>query len=117
KFGVFFKTKEKGNDNLHLSPWNVLGLTDKPLAGAGTEEAAAGVSRPGGGSPVAGMASRGESSPSSTCGWVMSSTGMAGAGAPVAHRERRRRLQRAAVLRWPGGVVEGSGSFTAARRS
>ena len=25
KFAVFFKTKEKGNDNLHLSPWNVLG--------------------------------------------------------------------------------------------
>ena len=49
------------------------------------------------------MASRGESSPSSTFGWVKSSTGMAGAGAPAAHRERRRRLQRAAALRWPGG--------------
>ena len=51
-----------------------------PLTGAGTEEAAAGVSRRGGGSPAAGMASRGKSSPSSTCGWVLWSTGMAGAG-------------------------------------
>ena len=47
----------------------------------------------------------------------MWSTGVAGAGSAAAHRERRRRLQRAAVLRWPGGVVEESGSFTAARRS
>ena len=36
--------------------------------------------------------------------------GVAGAGAPVAHREWRRRLQWAAALRWLGGWSRGRGA-------
>jgi len=87
------------------------GLTKTPLAGAGTEEVAAVAFRGGGARRQRGEVGDQHEEGERNLGTLSVGLGVAGAGAPAAHRERRRR--RSGGL----GVVEGSGSFTAARRS
>jgi len=107
EFTISLEKLENTNSDLQRGPWNFHKTPWKPKTNrAGVPGRSWGqrrrrrpVSRRGGGSLAAGMAPRGESSPSSTCGWVLWSTGVAGAGSAAAHRERRRRLQRAAALR------------------
>ena len=111
------ETKRKENETLHRGPGTFAIEAIRSLARVGTEEVAAGqlpaTAVAGGEGGEGGQHEEGERN----LGTLSVGLRVAGAGAPAAHRERRRRLQRAAALRWLGGVVEGSGSFTAARRS
>ena len=107
---LFLKTKEKGNELLHLGPWISVSSHWRSLAGLGNRGGVGGrIPAP---RADGGEGDQGDEQEEDERNLGVSSVGagMAGAGGSAESSGRRRRLAAAAAVWWPWATVNGSRS-------